>query len=57
MLVETNTLLKEYVKTVRDHEKRIRVMEGRQTKILTIFSLASAAVGSGILSIWHKLFN
>lgn len=57
MLVETHTLLKQHVKITDDHEKRIRLVESRQTKLIATFTAISAGVGSTVGATWHKFFG
>jgi hypothetical protein len=61
MLVETHTLLKAHVVEMqaitKDHEARLRTIETRQTRLLTVFTLASAGIGSVIASTFHKFFS
>lgn len=61
MLIETHTLLTMYVetttKTTEDHEKRLRVVEGSQTKMLAFVAVCMAAAGSGATAGWKALFG
>lgn len=56
-LIETHTLIKTHVGRLNDHETRLRTVETRQTKIMTVFATISAAIGSTLGATWHKFFG
>lgn len=56
-IIETHTWIKDLRKDVGDHEDRLRLVEKRQSKIIYYSMGVAATLGTGVSTVWNKLFH